>query len=86
MELAKQNFRRSLLTDPVNEATYAYLASIALMERNPAQAQEWIDAYRRGPEGVSEPEFLQTHRHNARMEQLEQRLRLPPFNYSPSGR
>lgn len=84
MELAKKNFRRALLTDPVNESTYVYLASIAMMERNPAQAQAWIDAYRRGPEGVTEPEFLETHRHSIRLAQIEQKLRLPPFNYVPA--
>ncbi len=83
MELAKKSFKRSLLLDPVNEATYAYLASISMMERDPAAAQNWIDAYRRGPEDVTEEAFLQTHKHNARMDQLEQRLRQPPFNYFP---
>lgn len=82
MELAKKSFQRSLLTDPVNEATYVYLASIAMMERNPQAAQEWIDAYRRGPVGVLEAEFLETHQHSVRLAQMEQRLRLPPFNYS----
>lgn len=85
MELAKKSFERSLLTDPVNEATYAYLASIAMMERNPARAQQWIDAYRRGPDGVTEPEFLQKHKHNARMDQMQERLRRAPFNYFPAG-
>lgn len=83
MELAKKSFRRSLLIDPVNEATYVYLTSIAMMERDPAAAQTWIDAYRRGPEGVTEPEFLETHKHNARIDAQERRLRQPPFNYFP---
>lgn len=83
MELAKKSFRRSLLIDPVNEATYVYLTSIAMMERDPAAAQAWIDAYRRGPEGVTEPEFLETHKHNARIDAQERRLRQPPFNYFP---
>ena len=86
MELAKKSFKRSLLLDPVNEATYAYMASISMMERDPASAQAWIDAYRRGPEEVTEEAFLQTHKHNARMDQLEQRLRQPPFNYFPAGK
>ena len=77
------SFRRSLLIDPVNEATYVYLTSIAMMERDPAAAQTWIDAYRRGPEGVTEPEFLETHKHNARIDAQERRLRQPPFNYFP---
>ncbi len=80
MELAKKSFQRSLLTDPVNEATYVYLTSIAMMERNPAAAQAWIDAYRRGPAGVTEPEFLKTHQQSARLAQMQQQLRLPPFS------
>ena len=80
MELAKKSFQRALLTDPVNESTYIYLTSIAMMERNPAAAQEWIDAYKRGPAGVIEPEFLERHQHSARLTQMEQQLRLPPFN------
>lgn len=80
MELAKKSFARSLLIDPVNEGTYIYLTSIAMMERNPAAAQAWIDAYRRGPAGVSEPEFLQTHKHSVRLAQMERQLRRPPYN------
>lgn len=86
MELAKQSFERSLLTDPVHEATYVYLTSIALMEKNPARAQYWIDAYARGPEGVVEEEFLQRHRHSLRLAQMQMRLRQPPFNYFPKGK
>lgn len=83
MELAKKSFRRSLLIDPVNAATYVHMTSISMMERDPAGAQAWIDAYRRGPEGVTEPDFLQTHQHEPRLAQMEQRLRQPPFNYRP---
>ncbi len=83
MELAKKSFRHSLLLDPVNAATYVYLVSISMMERDPASAQAWIEAYRRGPQAVTEKEFLQTHQHEPRLEQMEQRLRLPPFNYNP---
>ena len=86
MELAKKSFERALLTDPVNEATYVHLISIAMMERNPAKAQQWIDAYRRGPEGVTEPEFLEIHRRNTRIDEMEQRLRLAPFYYFPTER
>ena len=86
MELAKKSFRYSLLLDPVNVATYVHMTSIAMMERDPAGAQAWIDAYRRGPEGVTEPEFLQTHQHEPRLEQMEQRLRQAPFNYRPEAK
>ena len=80
MELAKQSFRRALLTDPVNESTYVYLVSIAMMERDPALAQTWIETYRKGPGGVTEPEFLEMHRHSVRLAQMEQQLRQPPFS------
>lgn len=83
MELAKKSFQHSLLVDPVNESTYVFLASIALMERNPVQAQAWIDAYRRGPQDVTEPEFLARHKQSERLDGLERRLRQPPFNYFP---
>ena len=81
MELAKKSFQRFLLLDPVYDSTYVYMTDIAMMERNPDEAQRWIDAYRRGPQGVIEKEFLQTHEHNARLEYMEQRLRQPPFIY-----
>ncbi len=84
MELAKQSFRHSLLLDPVNEATYTYLTSIALMEQNPAQAQAWIDAYRKGPEGVTEAEFLEVHKRSGQIDKLQMRLWQPPFNYFPT--
>ncbi len=74
MEQAKRAFNRSLQIDPVNEATYAFLTSIALMERNPQRAQEWIDAYRRGPEGVTEPEFLEKHHKNPRFDALQKQV------------
>lgn len=83
MEAAKKSFARSLLIDPVNEATYVYLTSMAMMERDPARAQAWIDAYRRGPADVTEPEFLQTHKYSPRLDAQERRLREAPFNYSP---
>ena len=76
MEQAKRAFKRSLQIDPVNEATYAFLTSISLMERDPQAAQGWIDAYRRGPKEVSEPEFLEKHRHNPRFDALEQQVKL----------
>ena len=80
MELAKKSFARSLLIDPVNEATYVYLTKIAMMERNPAAAQAWIEAYRRGPDGVTEPEFLETHKYSRILAQMEQQLRRPPYS------
>lgn len=79
MNKAKESFRRSLLIDPVNEMTYTHLISIAMMERNAAEAQAWIDAYKRGPAGVQEPEFLERHRRNPRILQLERNLQNMPF-------
>ncbi|MBE6421571.1 MAG: hypothetical protein E7027_05540 [Elusimicrobium sp.] len=71
MEKAKESFKRSLTTDPVNADTYAFLTSIALMERNPREALEWISRYRQGPDGVIEEEFLQKNRQNPRFFALE---------------
>ncbi len=77
MEKAKDSFKRSLATDPVNPDTYVFLTSIALMERNPHKALEWISLYRQGPEGVTEEEFLQKNRQNPRFIPLqEQALRM----------
>ena len=83
MEMAKKKFQHSLLIDPVNEATYVYLTSIALMERNPAQAQYWIDRYRKGPENVTEKEFLKIHQQSIPLTKMEQQLRGAPYYYHP---
>ena len=76
MVQAKIALERALQLDPVNENTYILRISIALMARDFDTASEWINAYRRGPEGVTEPEFLARHRSNPRIEmqakQLEQ--------------
>ena len=74
MAQAKKAFERSLKLDPVNESTYLFLTSIALMERNPDQAQAWIDAYRKGPQGVTENEFLEKHRTNPRFDVPQQQV------------
>lgn len=74
MAQAKRAFERSLKVDPVNESTYLFLISIALMERNPDRAQYWIDAYRRGPEGVTESEFLEKHRLNPRFDTAQRQV------------
>lgn len=74
MEQAKRAFKRSLALDPVNAETYLFLTSISLMERNPAQAQAWIDAYKRGPKGVTEEEFLEKNRHNPQINALEMQV------------
>lgn len=74
MQQAKLAFEHALKLDPVNPDTYAFLTSIALMERNPAQAQHWIDAYRAGPAGVTEPEFLEKNKKNPRFAILQNQV------------
>ena len=74
MAQAKRAFERSLTVDPVNESTYLFLISIALMERNPERAQYWIDAYRRGPAGVTESDFLQRHQNNPRVDAAQRQV------------
>lgn len=76
MEQAKLAFKRSLKLDPVNENTYFFLASIALMERNPDEARQWVDRYRRGPKGVTEEEFLARNRTNPRFNELEKQIKI----------
>ncbi|MBR4592814.1 MAG: O-antigen ligase family protein [Elusimicrobiaceae bacterium] len=71
MAKAKQSFERSLLTDPVNPDTYVYLVQIALLENQPGEAQHWIDRFRQGPAGVTEPEFLQRHQTYPPMKNLQ---------------
>lgn len=75
MELAKKAFQRSLLSDPVNPATYFYLTQIALLERDEQTALEWINRYRQGPAGVTEEEFLKKNRENPNFWPLEQQAR-----------
>ena len=74
MEQAKRAFERSLKLDPVNGSTYLFLASIALMEYNPERAQYWVDAYRRGPEGVTEENFLLQNRTNPRFDAVQKQI------------
>lgn len=74
MTRAKRSFERSLLADPVNPATYAYLIQIALLENNLEEAQRWIDTFRQGPAGVSEPEFLERHKKYPPIEALQAQL------------
>ena len=71
MALAKRSFERSLLADPVNPDTYFYLIQIALLENNLEDAQHWIDTFRQGPAGVSEPEFLSRHQNSPQLDALQ---------------
>ncbi|MCQ2410700.1 MAG: O-antigen ligase family protein [Elusimicrobiaceae bacterium] len=79
MDQAKHAFERSLLVDPVNAQTYFYLVQIALLENNPQQAQAELERFYRGPDGVTETEFLDKHRRHpqaaALQAQIDARLR-----------
>jgi len=62
MDNAKKSFVRSLKSDPTNPETYVYLANIGLLENNLDDAQRWLDELYKGPDGVTEPDFLQQNR------------------------
>lgn len=74
MAQAKNSFQRALLADPVNETTYAFLIQIGLLENDLTSAQQWLDRYYQGPDGVSEEEFLAPLRENPRMRVLAQQI------------
>ncbi len=74
MARAQENFEYSLLLDPVNQATYAYLSEIAVLRRRPDEARAWVEKYRRGPAGVTEKEFLDRMRLDPRAERVERRI------------
>lgn len=86
MQKAKAAFEHALLIDPVNVQTYVHLISMALMERNAASARKWIDAYKKGPAGVSEPEYLQRHMHNPYILQFERNLQTLPARDFTTGK
>lgn len=71
---AQESLKRGLKIDPVNINSYLLLISIALMAHDPNTAQYWIDTYRKGPEKVTEEEFLERHRNNPQMDFLQQRV------------
>ena len=80
-QLAHENFDQaqryllqSLRLDPVNVNTYLLLANIALLRRDIEQAQHWLDAYRQGPAGVSEAEFLARHQNHPQIQALQHHL------------
>ena len=84
MENAKRALKMSLDLDPVNAATYEILASIALMEHHFDEAQYWIDHYKKGPQGVTEKDFLARHQHNERIERMQLQLNQLRANLSPA--
>ena len=73
-EQARRALHLALQIDPVNVDSYVLLASMALMAHDIQGAQYWIDAYRRGPEKVTEEEFLARHKNNPKIEYLQQQL------------
>ncbi|MBO4674620.1 MAG: hypothetical protein J5601_00840, partial [Elusimicrobiaceae bacterium] len=73
-EQAKRALNLALQIDPVNVDSYVLLASMALMAHDTQAAQYWIDAYRRGPEKVTEEEYLARHKNNPQIEYLQQQL------------
>lgn len=83
MEKAKKAFELSLKIDPVNPATYVYLTSIALMERNTQQAHMWVEKYRSAPSEITEEEFKKRHTNNPAFEQalrgLSSMRNIPPI-------
>ncbi len=74
MAQAKKAFERALLVDPVNPQTYAYLVQIALLENDLPRAQYWLDRFQQGPDGVTEPEFLQRNHQNPQMAALQKQV------------
>ena len=74
MDLAQASFKYSLLLDPVNPATYIFLIQSAIFQRQPDEARSWIAAYRRGPEGVTQPHWLEKMRNDPRIDALEKRV------------
>ena len=80
-QLAAENFNRasqfltySLKLDPVNINTYLILINIALFQQDINKAQHWVDVYQRGPEGVTEEEFLQRHRNQSKIQAVQAHL------------
>lgn len=74
MDLAQARFKYSLLLDPVNPSTYIFLIQSAILQRQPDEARAWIAAYRRGPQGVTQPHWLEKMRSDPRINALEQRV------------
>lgn len=77
-QLATENFAQakaallySLKLDPVNVNTYLMLINMALFRHDVTEAQNWVNAYRQGPAGVTEEEFLARHWDNPQMQALQ---------------
>ena len=68
---AKASFLKSLKLDPVNINTYLLLINMALLRHDVDEAQNWVNAYTQGPDGVTEEEFLARHRQNPQMQTVQ---------------
>lgn len=68
---AKQYFLKALKLDPVNINTYVLLINMALLRHDVEEAQNWVNAYIQGPDGVTEEEFLARHRQNPQMQEVQ---------------
>ena len=71
LAFAQKALLDALKLDPVNPNTYILLVNIALLRQDIQEAQNWINAYRQGPAGVQEEEFLLQHRTNAQINALQ---------------
>ncbi len=69
--LAKKAFSKALALDPVNPNTYILLTNMAFMRRDVNEAQHWVDVYFKGPDGVTEPEFLEQHKKNPQLRNMQ---------------
>ncbi len=61
---AEMQFKKSLLLDPVLDATYMSLANIEILRRNPKGALVWLEEYLKGPQGVTNKEYLDINKNN----------------------
>ncbi len=69
--LAKKAFAKALALDPVNPNTYLLLANMAVVRHDTDEAQHWLSTYEKGPAGVTEPEFLEQHRANPQLRNMQ---------------
>ena len=68
---AKHYFLKALKLDPVNVNTYLLLINMALLRHDISEAQNWVNTYVQGPNGVTEEEFLERHRQNPQMQTVQ---------------
>ena len=80
-QLAAENFAQakaallySLKLDPVNVNTYLMLINMALLRHDVTEAQNWVNTYRQGPDGVTEEEFLTRNRENPQIQAVQEHI------------